>query len=67
LALRRFMVAPIMLLGAVVTSLLIGLRHQSPADIVQGLLYGTLSLAACMSLWLCARKYKSPRLEGGVV
>jgi len=67
LALRRFMVAPIMLVGAGVTGLLILLQHQTPADIVHSLLYGTLSLAACMGVWLWARKFKTPRKEGEVV
>lgn len=58
LALRRFMIAPVLAIGALTTYALLYLNHASLIDIVNGLLIGSLVMLAALVLWVGSRQAK---------
>jgi O-antigen/teichoic acid export membrane protein len=50
-ALRRFGVAVVVIVGAVITAALLALYHQTLDNIVSSLLYGSASMLGLLVLW----------------
>lgn len=58
LALRTFMLAPILLAGAGLTYILLYLNHASLQAVVQSLLTGSIAMLAILGLWMSSRHIK---------
>lgn len=58
LALRRYMLAPVLAIGAVATYALIYARHASLFDIVNSLLIGSLVMLTAIIVWIGSRQAK---------
>jgi O-antigen/teichoic acid export membrane protein len=56
MALRRYAMIPIVLLGIAVTYGLLWAHHPSPEAVVNSLLYGSTAMIACLGIWLGGRK-----------
>jgi len=57
-ALRRYAIAPVLVVGAGLTYGLMVLNHSSPEAIVNSLLIGSLSLLGLVCLWIASRGIK---------
>jgi len=57
LALRRYGIAGVVVIGGLATFGLMVWHHQSPAAVVQGLLIGSLAMVGLLVLWLSASKF----------
>lgn len=66
MALRRYMIAPLVLLGVGITSWLLTIWHTTPAEIVRSLLVGSISLMALLGIWLGSKKHVGSRELGGL-
>lgn len=62
LALRRFGVAAAALLGLISTYVLILWRHQTPQEVVDNLLIGSLAMLGFLAVWVLAYKAKGGTL-----
>lgn len=58
LALRRYMVAPVLAIGALATYTLMYVHHASLLDIVNSLLIGSLVMLAAVLVWIGSRQAK---------
>ncbi|HZM64465.1 MAG TPA: oligosaccharide flippase family protein [Candidatus Saccharimonadales bacterium] len=58
LALRRFMIAPILGIGALTTYVLMYVHHGSLGDVVNSLLIGSLVMLATIILWIGSKQAK---------
>ncbi|HXH26963.1 MAG TPA: hypothetical protein VNG90_03630 [Candidatus Acidoferrum sp.] len=54
LALRRFLIAPVVIAGIIATLVLIGLDHHSLVSIINDLLYGTIIMFGLLGAWCSA-------------
>lgn len=55
IALRRYQIVSIVILGACVTAALLALRHQSLDAVVTSLLYGSASMLGLFALWFVSK------------
>ncbi len=59
LALRRYAIAPLLLIGAGITYLLVMMRHATLSAVVNSLLIGSLSMLVIFGLWMGATRLRS--------
>ena len=64
MALRKYAIALLVILGIAVTLGLLLAHHASLRAVVDSLLYGSLSLGALLALWLGATKFKRAHIAG---
>lgn len=58
MALRRYVIMPIIIAGVVVTCVLLSLSHQTLQAVINSLLYGSAITLAFMGVWLASKKLK---------
>lgn len=58
LALRRYMIAPILGVGALTTYVLIYTNHSSLIDVVNGLLIGSIVMLGTLVVWIASKRAK---------
>jgi O-antigen/teichoic acid export membrane protein len=58
LALRRYALAPLVLIGGGITYVLLAIHHDSLDAIVHGLFIGSISLLGILAIWMASRHLK---------
>ncbi|HSX29409.1 MAG TPA: oligosaccharide flippase family protein [Candidatus Saccharimonadales bacterium] len=59
LALRRFAITPLLLVGATITYVLVLMRHATLGAVVNNLLIGSLSMLVIFGIWIGAMRVRS--------
>jgi O-antigen/teichoic acid export membrane protein len=66
LALRRYGIAIVMVVGGLATYGLMFWHHSSPGAVVESLLYGSLAMSALLAAWVCGTKLMRRKNEPAV-
>lgn len=62
LALRRYMIAPVVAFGGFITYVLVAANHASPSAVVNSLLFGSLIMLLILLAWVGGRRLKGVSL-----
>lgn len=63
MALRRYAMMVVVLIGVVLTAALLAVYHQTLVAVIDSLLFGSLSILALLGLWLAGRKRNAMQMK----